>query len=184
MPLCSLLSVRHSCLTAVVKCAARLCDAARSLRQRCVVVILFGERGICYVTGAPAPGRRVCCRLGVCGACSLLGCAARVTGRVGAVNGWEVVFGVGVFACWVSRLGLLAVVGEAVLCILSSVVSLVVESVGAGCSRSRCLWCPSRVEPGCIFQVSSLSLRGSCILFWVSCGRSGSLGLWWGQSLW
>ena len=81
----------------------------------------FRRAGHMLCTGAPAPGRRVCCRLGVCGACSLLGCAARVTRRVGAVNGWEVVFGVGVFACWVSRLGLLAVVGEAVLCILSSV---------------------------------------------------------------
>ena len=52
-----------------MNCAARLCDAARYLRLRCVMAILIGKRGFVMCVARPRP---------VVGYAVVRGCAARV----------------------------------------------------------------------------------------------------------
>ena len=66
-------------------------------------------------------------------------------------------------------------VGVLCLCIVREVVGLVVEGVGASCSRLCCLWCPSGVVTVCGFFLCLgwLSLTDSVLTIEEGQGNSG-----------
>ena len=125
LPVCLVLSARHRWPRTPAKCSARICDAARSLRQRCGAVFFVGHpEGPSFLGVARAPRPRVCCIGG-------LRCARRsfeiiiyiendaFWGRsVGAGLGPEVVLG-GRVPCSLRLVGLVrACVGqEVVVCV-------------------------------------------------------------------
>ena len=125
LPVCLVVSARHRWPRTPAKCSARICDAARSLRQRCGAVFYVGHpEGPSFLGVARAPRPRVCCIGG-------LRCARRsfeiiiyiendaFWGRsVGAGLGPEVVLG-GRVPCSLRLVGLVrACVGqEVVVCV-------------------------------------------------------------------
>ena len=66
LPVCLVVSARHRWPRTPAKCSARICDAARSLRQRCGAVFYVGHpEGPSFLGVARAPRPRVCCIGGV-----------------------------------------------------------------------------------------------------------------------